>query len=99
MDLGAVLLRRSEVAVVDEFAHSNVPGGGRNAKRRRTSMNSSPPASTSSPPSMCSVSAMHGTLTPEDTPGGGLTMVVSIPLAERAVQPDPTTVTTPDLTP
>ncbi|WP_019071104.1 ATP-binding protein [Streptomyces hokutonensis] len=33
MDLGAVLLRRPEVAVVDEFAHSNVPGGGRNAKR------------------------------------------------------------------
>ncbi|MBK3577000.1 sensor histidine kinase KdpD [Streptomyces sp. MBT65] len=33
MDLAAVLLRRPEVAVVDEFAHSNVPGGGRNAKR------------------------------------------------------------------
>jgi len=33
MDLGAVLVRRPEVAVVDEFAHSNVPGGGRNAKR------------------------------------------------------------------
>ncbi|MFE2041128.1 ATP-binding protein [Streptomyces sp. NPDC059477] len=27
--------------------------------------------------------AMNGTLTPEDTPGGGLTMVVSLPLAER----------------
>ncbi|MFI6549053.1 ATP-binding protein [Streptomyces prunicolor] len=33
MDLAAVLERRPEVAVVDEFAHSNVPGGGRNAKR------------------------------------------------------------------
>jgi len=33
MDLPAVLVRRPEVAVVDEFAHSNVPGGGRNAKR------------------------------------------------------------------
>ncbi|WP_327405556.1 DUF4118 domain-containing protein [Streptomyces sp. NBC_01288] len=33
MDLLAVLARRPEVAVVDEFAHSNVPGGGRNAKR------------------------------------------------------------------
>ncbi|MDV9174089.1 DUF4118 domain-containing protein [Streptomyces sp. W16] len=46
--------------------------------------------------------AMNGTLTPEDTPGGGLTMVVSIPLAERAVQPDPTdpaTAATPGLTP
>ncbi|MGW3128059.1 ATP-binding protein [Streptomyces sp. NPDC001123] len=30
--------------------------------------------------------AMEGTLTPEDTPGGGLTMVVSLPLADR-VQP------------
>ncbi|MBW8799783.1 MAG: sensor histidine kinase KdpD [Streptomyces sp.] len=28
--------------------------------------------------------AMDGTLTPEDTPGGGLTMVVSLPLADRA---------------
>ncbi|MEV0486748.1 ATP-binding protein [Streptomyces sp. NPDC050508] len=35
MDLAAVLERRPEVAVVDEFAHSNVPGGGRNAKRRQ----------------------------------------------------------------
>lgn len=28
--------------------------------------------------------AMNGTLTPEDTPGGGLTMVVSLPFAEQA---------------
>jgi two-component system sensor histidine kinase KdpD len=26
---------------------------------------------------------MDGTLDPEDTPGGGLTMVVSLPLAEQ----------------
>ncbi|MEE1622871.1 ATP-binding protein [Zafaria sp. J156] len=26
------------------------------------------------------IEAMHGTLTPEDTPGGGLTMVISIPI-------------------
>lgn len=32
MDLAAVLARRPQVAIVDEFAHSNVPGG-RNAKR------------------------------------------------------------------
>ncbi|WUX58997.1 ATP-binding protein [Streptomyces sp. NBC_01431] len=32
MDLDAVLERRPQVALVDEFAHSNVPGG-RNAKR------------------------------------------------------------------
>ncbi|WP_369261126.1 ATP-binding protein [Streptomyces sp. R35] len=33
MDLAAVLARRPQVALVDEFAHSNVPGTGRNAKR------------------------------------------------------------------
>ncbi|WP_346099193.1 ATP-binding protein, partial [Streptomyces olivaceiscleroticus] len=27
--------------------------------------------------------AMNGTLHPEDTPGGGLTMVLSLPFAER----------------
>ncbi|MGW3309714.1 ATP-binding protein [Streptomyces sp. NPDC001073] len=41
--------------------------------------------------------AMNGSLTPEDTPGGGLTMVVSLPLADRASGPDPATATpTPD---
>ncbi|MDF3149435.1 DUF4118 domain-containing protein, partial [Streptomyces sp. T21Q-yed] len=35
MDLAAVLARRPQVAIVDEFAHSNVPGGGRNARRRQ----------------------------------------------------------------
>ncbi|MBP5892186.1 MULTISPECIES: sensor histidine kinase [Streptomyces] len=33
MNLAAVLARRPEVAIVDEFAHSNVPGDGRNPKR------------------------------------------------------------------
>ncbi|KUL43421.1 hypothetical protein ADL12_07415 [Streptomyces regalis] len=33
MDLSAVLARRPQVAIVDELAHSNVPGGGRNRKR------------------------------------------------------------------
>ncbi|WP_435887862.1 histidine kinase [Streptomyces chartreusis] len=33
LDLAAVLDRRPEVAVVDDLAHGNVPGGGRNAKR------------------------------------------------------------------
>ncbi|WP_225825355.1 sensor histidine kinase [Streptomyces naphthomycinicus] len=33
MDLGAVLDRRPQVAIVDEFAHTNVPGDGRNPKR------------------------------------------------------------------
>ncbi|WP_435864794.1 ATP-binding protein [Streptomyces umbrinus] len=35
MDLAAVLARRPQVAIVDEFAHSNVPGVGRNPKRRQ----------------------------------------------------------------
>ncbi|MFD8046206.1 ATP-binding protein [Streptomyces chartreusis] len=33
LDLAAVLDRRPEVAVVDDLAHGNVPGGGRNAER------------------------------------------------------------------
>jgi two-component system, OmpR family, sensor histidine kinase KdpD len=33
MDLDAVLSRRPAVALVDELAHTNVPGSGRNAKR------------------------------------------------------------------
>ncbi|MFE7173297.1 histidine kinase, partial [Streptomyces sp. NPDC057616] len=33
MDLAAVLARDPEVAIVDEFAHTNVPGAGRNPKR------------------------------------------------------------------
>ncbi|MFJ5838395.1 hypothetical protein ACIQGO_16765 [Streptomyces shenzhenensis] len=34
-DLAAVLARRPRVAIVDEFAHSNIPGDGRNPKRRQ----------------------------------------------------------------
>ena len=33
MDLDGVLRRRPQVALVDELAHTNVPGSGRNAKR------------------------------------------------------------------
>ena len=33
MDVAAVISRRPEVALVDELAHTNVPGSGRNAKR------------------------------------------------------------------
>ncbi|AWW40720.1 ATP-binding protein [Streptomyces cadmiisoli] len=33
MDLAAVLARGPQIALVDELAHSNVPGGGRNPKR------------------------------------------------------------------
>jgi two-component system sensor histidine kinase KdpD len=43
--------------------------------------------------------AMNGTLTPEDTPGGGLTMVVSLPLAEWADPSASTAVATPGRTP
>ncbi|MCX4748960.1 sensor histidine kinase KdpD [Kitasatospora sp. NBC_01287] len=35
------------------------------------------------------VEAMGGTLTAEDTPGGGLTMVVSLPAVDRPPEPDP----------
>jgi two-component system sensor histidine kinase KdpD len=43
--------------------------------------------------------AMKGTLAPEDTPGGGLTMVVSLPLAEWADPSASTAVATPGRTP
>jgi two-component system sensor histidine kinase KdpD len=33
MDLAAILARRPKIALVDELAHTNVPGSGRNAKR------------------------------------------------------------------
>ncbi|MFE3169625.1 ATP-binding protein [Streptomyces sp. NPDC059224] len=33
MDVAAVLARRPQVAIVDEFAHTNIPGGGRHPKR------------------------------------------------------------------
>ena len=33
MDLDAVLARRSQVALIDELAHTNVPGSGKNEKR------------------------------------------------------------------
>jgi two-component system, OmpR family, sensor histidine kinase KdpD len=33
MDLDAILRRRPEVALVDELAHTNVPGSGRHDKR------------------------------------------------------------------
>ncbi|MFF9159969.1 ATP-binding protein [Streptomyces longwoodensis] len=35
MDLPAVLARRPQVALVDDFAHTNAPGDGRNDKRRQ----------------------------------------------------------------
>jgi len=31
--------------------------------------------------------AMHGTLEPHETPGGGLTMAISVPAALRFAQP------------
>ena len=32
--------------------------------------------------------AMRGTLAPEETPGGGLTMAISVPVADRPAQAD-----------
>jgi len=48
MDTEAVLRRKPAVAVVDEFAHSNVPGS-KNAKRWQESTNCSTLESMSSP--------------------------------------------------
>jgi K+-sensing histidine kinase KdpD len=45
MDLDAVLARRPQIALVDEFAHTNVPGPATRSGGR-TSRNSSTPAST-----------------------------------------------------
>ena len=36
--------------------------------------------------------AMGGTLEPEETPGGGLTMVVSLPPSRQTTRPRPATV-------
>ena len=43
MDIDAVMARQPEVALIDELAHTNVPGSGRHAKRWRTSSRSSMP--------------------------------------------------------
>ncbi len=43
MDLEAVLARRPAVAVVDEFAHSNIPGGGNENAGRTSTPCSTPP--------------------------------------------------------
>jgi two-component system sensor histidine kinase KdpD len=37
------------------------------------------------------VEAMHGTLMPEDTPGGGLTMVVTLPVDQTSTESAPST--------
>jgi two-component system sensor histidine kinase KdpD len=50
MDLDAVLARHPKVALIDELAHTNVPGSGKNENAGRTCWRSSRPASTSSPP-------------------------------------------------
>ena len=48
MDLDAVLARHPQVVLVDEYAHTNVPGS-LNENAGRTSNNCSSPASMSSP--------------------------------------------------
>ena len=54
MDLDAVLARTPEVALVDELAHTNVPGSAATPSAGRTSTSCWTPASTSSPPSTSS---------------------------------------------
>ncbi len=46
MDVDAMLARRPKVALVDELAHTNVPGSPQRASAGRTSRSCSPPAST-----------------------------------------------------
>lgn len=50
MNLDAVLSRHPKVALVDELAHTNVPGSGATTSGGRTSWSSSKPVSASSPP-------------------------------------------------
>ena len=54
MDLDAVLRRRPEVALIDELAHTNVPGSAGTTNAGRMSRRSSPRASRSSRPSTSS---------------------------------------------
>jgi two-component system sensor histidine kinase KdpD len=54
MDLDTVLRRRPEVALVDELAHTNVPGSGRHGKRWQDVLELLGAESTSSPPSTSS---------------------------------------------
>ena len=49
MDLDAILARQPEVALVDELAHTNVPGRRATRSAGRTSRSCSTPGSTSSP--------------------------------------------------
>jgi|GEM_PF-5026245 len=56
MDLDAVLQRRPKIALIDELAHTNVPGSGGTRSAGRMSWRSSMRASTSSPPSTSSTS-------------------------------------------
>jgi len=46
MDVDAVIRRKPQMCLVDELAHTNVPGS-RNTKRYQTPWKSSGPASTS----------------------------------------------------
>jgi Osmosensitive K+ channel His kinase sensor domain len=48
MDLGAILRRRPGIALVDELAHTNVPGSGPHENAGRMCWTSSAPGSTSS---------------------------------------------------
>src|SRR5215469_9420012 len=56
MDVDAVLARHPQIALVDELAHTNVPGS-RNPKRWQDIRSCSTPGSTSSPTSTSSTSS------------------------------------------
>ena len=61
MDVDAILARRPEVALVDELAHTNVPGLAATRSAGRTSRSCSTPASTSSRRSTSSTSSRSTT--------------------------------------
>jgi two-component system sensor histidine kinase KdpD len=56
MDLDAVLRRRPGIALIDELAHTNVPGSGPHGKRWQDVWDILGAESTSSPPSTSSTS-------------------------------------------
>lgn len=81
MDLAAVLARRPRAAIVDEFAHSNVPGG-RNAKRWQDVEELL--AAGIDVITAVNIQHLESLNDVVENPGGGLTMVLSLPFAGRA---------------
>ena len=93
MDVDAVLARHPQIALVDELAHTNVPGS-RNAKRWQdvgelldAGIADQGPEANGGPASLALrlagdlAEAMGDTLRSERTPAGGRTVVLTLPAA------------------